>query len=311
MTIERDLSASLPPLPPPRPDRRETAIDAAMRRFDGEAPAPPTPVPARGWRLLGRPQLGALAAAALAVTVGLPLWLSGELNSPVPTRNESVSPGAQPSVAAPIDLPTEPAAPSPTDKAAVPNAPAALRPMSPVAPAEDARDTVSETIAPPPPATVADMPMAVVAAPPPPPPPPPAPAMAAAERVTAADEVVVTGSRVSRSAAKLDKRVERREAPRGMAAANVEGAAVPRGRAVEPLPKNAAAWLNRGLAHAATGDDVRALADLDRAVRYAPTDARMFYQRSLILRRLGKIARADADRARATELDMRYAGERK
>jgi Flp pilus assembly protein TadD len=50
----------------------------------------------------------------------------------------------------------------------------------------------------------------------------------------------------------------------------------------------------------------RALADLDRAVRYAPRSARGYYHRSLVLRQLGDVPRARADEARAVDLDPRY-----
>ena len=41
MAVEKDQSAWLPEPPPPRPARRDAAIDAALRRFDGiDEPAP-------------------------------------------------------------------------------------------------------------------------------------------------------------------------------------------------------------------------------------------------------------------------------
>jgi Flp pilus assembly protein TadD len=61
------------------------------------------------------------------------------------------------------------------------------------------------------------------------------------------------------------------------------------------------------MARRRTGDLNGALADLDRAVRYAPGSARAWYQRSLVLRQKGDLRRARSDLARAVELDERYA----
>jgi Flp pilus assembly protein TadD len=49
------------------------------------------------------------------------------------------------------------------------------------------------------------------------------------------------------------------------------------------------------------------LPDLDRAVRFSPRVARYYYHRSQVLRQLGDAVRAQADEARAVELDPRYA----
>ena len=80
MATDNDLSASLPDPPPPRPDRRDAAIEAAMRRFDGAADPPRAadrpraarPVP---WRI-GRPHIGALVTAVLVAAIGLPVWMA-------------------------------------------------------------------------------------------------------------------------------------------------------------------------------------------------------------------------------------------
>ncbi len=66
------------------------------------------------------------------------------------------------------------------------------------------------------------------------------------------------------------------------------------------------AYLNRGLAYRREGEDARALADFDKAVRYAPLAARGYYHRSVALRRQGDARRAGADERRAVELDSRY-----
>ena len=301
MATERDLSALLPPMPPPRPDAREAAIGEAMRRFDGEAPTPKPSTAARRKSLLGRPQLAALAAAGLVATIGLPLWLSGDLTPHVPSRMQSES--------APAEAPAEPPAladvapatpeeesrafPAPTSPAS--QAPVTAAPARPIEAREDARARM-ETV--PPPAAAAPAP---VVAPAPPPPPALAPPPAAYSPVAdeAANDVVVTGARVSRRAAAKSQSEQRREA--AFAEQGLSGSV-----RAERAPATASDWLGRGLANARAGDDKRALADLDRAVKLAPDDADIRHQRSLVLRRLGKIERAEADAAKAAELDPRY-----
>ena len=62
----------VPDPPPPRPARRDAAIDAAMRRFDGVEDPPRTAPdrPRRSWA--GRPQLAWAMTAGLVVIIGLP-----------------------------------------------------------------------------------------------------------------------------------------------------------------------------------------------------------------------------------------------
>src|SRR5688572_7661783 len=78
MAADNDLSASLPEPPPPRPAARDAAIEAAMRRFDGQDAIPPhlAAAPRPAPRRLGRPQIGALATIALVAAIGLPVWMS-------------------------------------------------------------------------------------------------------------------------------------------------------------------------------------------------------------------------------------------
>lgn len=71
-------------------------------------------------------------------------------------------------------------------------------------------------------------------------------------------------------------------------------------------PKLGAAYLNRGLAYWRLGDLARATADLDLAVRYAPS-ARSYYNRARVRRANGNIRGAQADEARALERDSDYA----
>ena len=305
MATERDLSALLPPMPPPRPDAREAAIGEALRRFDGEAPhIPAKPAPPR--RALGRPQIGALVAAALVATIGLPLWLSGDLS---PSTHSESSPGPAsiaPADTAAVDVPTDAAsAGQAAGQSAAETTPAlAPAPRAAAVPprTEEAREAPAEMAPPPPPApapppAIAAMPSVAAPAPPP---------AAAADAPN--DEVVVTGSRVTARAQKAQARSEqRRERPIATLASQGSSRAAPAATDTASFaPDSATTWLERGLANARAGDDKRALADLDRAVKLAPGDAAIRYQRSLVLRRLGKVARADADAAKAAELDPRY-----
>ncbi|HYD36137.1 MAG TPA: hypothetical protein VEA60_00895, partial [Allosphingosinicella sp.] len=90
---DEDISAALPRPPPPAPARREAAIAAALRRFDGvgEVPAPVRrPARAAPWR---RPYFGALAGAALVALIALPLaWTSLDDR---PYRSAPASPPAR------------------------------------------------------------------------------------------------------------------------------------------------------------------------------------------------------------------------
>ena len=80
MTIDSDILAALPEPPPPRPARRDAAIEEALRRFDGggaaDRPSAATPAPWRG-RII-RPQFAAFATVALVALIGLPVWMSGD-----------------------------------------------------------------------------------------------------------------------------------------------------------------------------------------------------------------------------------------
>ena len=79
MTIDSDIAAALPEPPPPRPARRDAAIEAALRRFDGGVAEPPRASPPASWRgRIVRPQFAAFATFALVALIGLPVWMSGD-----------------------------------------------------------------------------------------------------------------------------------------------------------------------------------------------------------------------------------------
>jgi hypothetical protein len=152
--------------------------------------------------------------------------------------------------------------------------------------------------------------------------------------------IVITGSRISASAAKAARRgdwnictvndparsLERckrqidqdAKGDLGLAAARMAdgltkawagdevGAISAFDAAIDIRPKLAFAYLNRGMAYARLGESERAVKDFDQAINYAPYDARAYYQRSVALRALGKDARAVTDAERAVSLDRQY-----
>lgn len=335
MADDRDLGRQLPDPPPPRPDRREAAIDTAVARFRGKAtPARPSP-PRRRWTRVG-PQLGAVAATALVVVIGPPVWRSGKIETPAPRPTTAI---ATDPVAATPPPRVEIARPSATPTAAVPKAAA---PSSATKP-----DAAAETPAAKPPA---EMPARTAAAPPvvvqsvttpppayapsPPPPPPPAPAAPQQIAATPAEDVVVTGARVVRRREPVRNDWARCtvEDPRraladcrarfGLAKPGVKGRAEAltgdgvlrawqgdRAGALATLDRAIAveattdALVNRALLRMEIGDDPGALADLNRAVRRSPRDARCYHYRGIVQARLGKSEQAAADARRAEALD--------
>lgn len=97
MDHDGEIAALLPDPPPPRPARREAAIDEAMRRFDaiGEplraTGRRPAASPAKWTARFMRPQFGALVATVLLVVVAVPVWLSRDHTSLPPTKTIAAS----------------------------------------------------------------------------------------------------------------------------------------------------------------------------------------------------------------------------
>lgn len=318
MAGDDDLSGLLPDPPPPRPARRDAAIEAAMLRFDGkEAPTPalrPAPRRARfGW-----PQAGALVTAGLVAVLSVPLWLSGDprtANAPPQTpAAETVAP-AEPDTQAPP--PAEIAALEPRPAApATPRQPPTIQAVPPAITSEPVPAEMAAPSAPPP-----------MMAPAPAPEPMPAPAQSRFAKAEDLDEkaIVVTGSRVTspgraRAAPRPDWQActvdDSRADPAACKSLNpaiaagvsqawqgdTPAAIAAFDRAIARRP-SATAYLNRGLAYAQTGDLTRAIADLDRAIRRTPSDARLYLHRSRLHQQNGNPRRAAADAARAAELD--------
>src|SRR5438270_9234534 len=82
MPVEDEFGLPRPPLP--RPVRREAAIEAALRKFDGVD----SPGPSRGerprpsWGMAHRPRLAVAVSAALLLVVGIPAAFIGLRDQP-------------------------------------------------------------------------------------------------------------------------------------------------------------------------------------------------------------------------------------
>ena len=211
MSVDDDHTDWLPKPPPPRPARRDAAIDAALRKFDGiDEPAPAVPQrPSPSWGRARRNPLGLVLSGLLIFVIGVPAALIA-IRDQAPTPEGVASPAE---MASPTVQPVRRAAPPPVAKA-VPPAPAPVarvpqapprpeQPSSPPGVKKDVRQSLANNepalqIAPPP----ARAPAAPIAAAPPapPPPPPPSPPAETADRARSEDgQIVVTGSIVRRT----------------------------------------------------------------------------------------------------------------
>lgn len=223
---ESDDIVSLPAPPPPNPAARRTAIDTALRKFDGiEEPARTRQSPWQ-WASTHRRATGGLVTAALIAVVGIPAIQVAIQNQPQDISSEQAEPSLPTADVQEIDSNAAANAAAPPVAQPASDRPATALPMArnePATPPEESRALAKQeqpgfTDARPEQkaraATTAPLlsapasPMASVAAapppparPPPPPPPPPAPM---AERETAdavaaeSDNIVVTGSQVRR-----------------------------------------------------------------------------------------------------------------
>ena len=79
-------------------------------------------------------------------------------------------------------------------------------------------------------------------------------------------------------------------------------------RAIELAPDHPAAWSNRGSAHAFLGDLLPALADHEQALELAPENASAWHNRGVDLEELGQHRKAISDYQRAIQLDPRHLG---
>lgn len=198
---EKDQSAWLPEPPPPRPARRDSAIEAALRKFDGDEPAAAPQRPRASWPSRHPPAFAALVSATLLVIVGVPAAIIGLRNAPSPSERPApqvamrdVEPPAPLQSAAPPAGTTTETPPSETK-------PAATAP-EPVTPSRHAQPQLEAPAAEVPPAIAPAAPVIAAAPPPPappppPPPPPPAPQAVADAGQAKAQNIIVTGSRIA------------------------------------------------------------------------------------------------------------------
>lgn len=307
LSPDDDLLAALPPAPPSRPHAREAAIAAAMLTFDrvGEAARRPDPAPARGRTGLDRPRLRVLVAAALVLSIGMPMWRTSDHGRPTPVVER---PAAVPAVG----RPAEPAAAA--DVTIAP--PAALRTSAlPAAPSPSAapagREDASAELPSRPGATAS----ADAAAPPPTIVPAPAPAPSAVSEASDVANIVVTASRRSENRAApvaafartQDRALEVPADPTACTVADpAREADSCRAVIAAAVPGRARHAVQDGVSLAWRGEIEAAIAAFDRAIEIDPRSAFAYFNRSLLHRRRGDVARADADRARAIALDRRY-----
>lgn len=327
MSDDRDLASILPDAPPPRPGGRDTAIEAAMRRFDGDDRPPPitagkTPVRSVWDRW---PQIGALTTAALVVIVSASVWRSGDHGGapvpPVHASPEAVTAEAQSST--PANAPAEmPDAPGPS----LP--PVAVAPLAQVA---EAGDTPNAGAGAPDQELAAAEPMQARAAPAPMivPPAVSAPSIEAAPQMAsrvsdaaspenASEGVVVTGALASRAG--MAKSVSARartpaSVPRGdWNACTIDDP----GKSLEQCRQilrgaggagdgPAADLVSDGLSRAWGGDLDGAIKAFDEAVRQNRKSSTAYLNRGLALARKGDFRRAIADMNRAVSLAPREA----
>jgi hypothetical protein len=214
MAFDNDKSFLVPEPPPPRPARRDAAIEAALRRFDGIEDQPSaaadrqraTSPPAMSWTRKYRPQFGVLVSATLIAVIGLPAALIAIRDRPPTPAREVASPTAAESQqdlspCAARDCTADGAAASekqgaPPSAERVVAAPDVAPPVHAAAPIRaEQGDTVTPRANSQFAAREAASPPAAVA-PAPPPPPPPAMAEKVAQKAMAG-QVVVTGSRIA------------------------------------------------------------------------------------------------------------------
>ncbi len=205
MAVDKDQTAWLPEPPPPRPARRDAAIDAALRKFEGvdEGTLPAGQRPRPSWTRAHRTQLSMALSAFLLVLIGIPAAWIGVRQAPVPVAHETGCVGAACN-SKPVAMPSRQAPPA-AEVAQAPAAPVSANSRAPLrtnrgADADAAaanRQLAGVPAAAPPEA------QPVAAAPPPPPPPPspppPPPPAASAERDSVqagSQDLVVTGSRI-------------------------------------------------------------------------------------------------------------------
>lgn len=183
-----DDSSLLPETPPPRPARREAAIEAALRRFEGIEDMPvgaERPSSASRWAWGRHPQFGLLVSASLIAVIGLPAAL-------IAIRNGDVTSEQEPAPSAPVTMNFSQegvAAETQFEGPPMPDGVAETPSEQPSARTAQQAVEMRQTRSPPP---------AIALAAPPPAAPAPAAPMIAQKAEPTADAIVTTGSRIRR-----------------------------------------------------------------------------------------------------------------
>ncbi len=181
MAVEKDQSDWLPEPPPPRPNRRDSAIELALLKFDGVEGSSRAEKRAqrRSWVASHRPAVAVLVSAMLLVVIGIPaalIGIGGVQQAPVSSvHTERVTftprpaqPPANIAAAQPPIVAQPPIAAKPPSVAPAPPSPSKDASIAVKAREKDAPARVTPT-------TPALAPSMMSAAPPPPPPPAPPP----------------------------------------------------------------------------------------------------------------------------------------
>ncbi len=312
MNGDDDMRRALPDPPPPRPDRREAAIETALRRFDGEQTGPAgAKVPRRTppfWRTLrDRPQFGALIAASLVAVICMPvLWVvlgNPRPEGPAPVLLDTYE--RMPGLKAPASETSAETTAETTARTELPTAPPAGRVDEAQSPAETKREAD----------TSADVAADIAPPPPPPPPPPPAVAMAPPPAIMALPAPAPEERSAARAQDAAPSALRPREATSPAARGDwnactlddpardlrlcadriVPGADGARGRADT--------FMADGLLRGWQGDPRGAIRAFDKAVETAPDLADAYLNRALAHERAGDRDRALADLDRAAKRD--------
>lgn len=209
MAIDSDGSISLPNVPPPRPAARRTAIEAALRKFDG-IDEPTTARTSAGrptrfaWASIYQRPVGALVAAAVVAAISIPVALVTlrelpQAEAPPPMPPAPVQP-AQSDRSDQVAAASE--APQDAGNVAAAEPPAPARIAAPAPPARRNAMSLGEEER----KAVAEAPAPLAGAPPPPPPPPPPAAAPQYSAESDASSIIVSGSRIQAPAAKQTHR---------------------------------------------------------------------------------------------------------
>ena len=177
-----DDSSLLPTAPPPRPAGRTSAIEAALRRFDGVAD--PAARPERTpWAWGGRPQWSLAISASVVAIIGIPAALIA-INDQGPPPSPKAEHVARPKAPTASKLQFEPAAePEVAEAVPAPVTTARIEPNRyPVLPDAKAPAQEADRVA---------APVAAMA-----PPPPAAPPPSTQSAMEADQSIAVTGSRI-------------------------------------------------------------------------------------------------------------------